>query len=746
MPLTQQAPSIAQVILDDALDMTLDYQIPTNLLGKIVVGMRVIVTLRGKEKCATVIDLSRSSPHQKLAVIQETLPEKLSSDLFQLAQWISSYYCCSIRKALRLLLPAALRKRMAAKTQYFVQPLKTKKELVQLTQLLYRKNPSQAKVLECLLTAKKGMLLTELLEKAQVSKSPVVSLIKQQTITMEELVIDRSPIENFRYFQTKPKTLNEEQNQTLHRILQDMDANAFHVHLIHGVTGSGKTEIYMQAIAHCLQQNGSAILLVPEVSLTTQTVERFRSRFRENIGIMHHRLSDGQRVDIWRNMAAGKIRLAIGARSAIFSPLQNLKLIIVDEEHDPSYKQSEEAPCYHARDVAIMRAKIENCCTVLGSATPSLESFSNAKSGKFTLHQVSTRATGANLPQVHILDMKREYEKKGGFTLFSQDLLDGIQQRLEKGEQTILFLNRRGYHSQLLCKKCGHIEACPHCDVKLTYHREQNALLCHQCGFCQSPPAKECSSCKSGSHIAFKGAGTEQVQRALNAIFPKANVMRMDADTTRHKGSTEILYKQFRSGKADILIGTQMITKGLHFPSVTLVGVLNADSALSIPDFRSSERTFHQLIQVAGRAGRGALPGEVLIQTHLSDHYVIQLATKEVFEDFFEKEMEIRKFFDYPPFSNMLKIIFSSPDEKKLEQEAKQFQKRLLEMLPSSFTLFPLIPCGVAKIKDQWRSKILIRGKPIAFVSKAIGQLLQSYPLHPKVKVLIDVDPLTTWN
>jgi len=497
----------------------------------------------------------------------------------------------------------------------------------------------------------------------------------------------------------------------------------------------------MQAMEHVLNLKKSVILLVPEIALTSQTIERLKARFQQKIAILHHRLSDGERFDTWHGIKNGKIQIAVGARSALFSPFSNLGLIIVDEEQESSYKQSEEMPCYNVRDVAIVRAKINNCPIVLGSATPCLESYHNALKGKYVLHKLSARATSAKLPKVTIVDMKRERDL-GNF-VFSDLLLTKIKEKFSLGEQIILFLNRRGAFTCLTCSDCSETIKCAHCDVSLTFHKGLNHLTCHLCGYTLSPVPTKCGC---GSDVLkFKGPGTEQIQRQIHAIFPEIRTLRMDADTTKHKGSHDKLFKQFRSGKADILIGTQMIAKGLHFPQVTLVGILNTDGALNIPDFRASEHVYQLLTQVAGRSGRGDLPGEVIVQTTQLDHPVIKHASKEDYESFFQEEIGIREIFAYPPFSHLTKIVFSSKDEQKLLIHAHTVHGQIIYKLPSNYTVYPITPCGYSKIKDKYRYQCLIKGNAPLHLAKILSDLIRPNQTS-HTRVLIDIDPNNTFS
>ena len=732
----------ASVILDQGLDRPLDYQ----AIDGTNVGYRVLVPVQNSLRKGTVVALKDTPSVPKVQSIKEVLSDKalITPDLFELATYMSKYYCTSFRKVLKALLPATIRKETQEKEQLFVRRLLSPKKILEQITSIREKHPSQAQVLDAIIKRPKGLLLTELLEESKTSRSPVMTLEKEGILKIEKLQIHRSPLENMEFFQTKPKVLSDEQSLALDKITKNF--KNFETHLIHGVTGSGKTEVYLQAIDKARSQGLGVILLVPEIALTTQTIERLKSRFTEKMGILHHRLSDGERFDIWHSIQSGEIQIVVGARSAIFSPFINLGLIIVDEEQESSYKQTDEQPCYHARDVAIMRGKFSSATVVLGSATPSLETYYNAKKGKFILSTLTKRAKNAHLPKVKIIDMKTEYAKSEGFTLFCSDLIDGIKDRLSKGEQTLLFLNRRGYHTFQMCAGCGESVKCPHCSTSLTFHKKTNHLACHLCSYMIAPPPTECPLCKETATLHFKGVGTEQVERTLHALFPDIRTLRMDADTTRHKGSHDTLFKQFRSGKADVLIGTQMIAKGLHFPSVTLVGVLNSDGALNLPDFRSAENVFQLITQVSGRSGRGELRGEVIVQTSLKGHPIFHHASKEDYETFYNEEIEARELFAFPPFSRLTKLTFSGKDERYVKENADKVYDALLKTLPSDYTLYPVIPCGYAKIKDNFRFKLLIKGNKPFLLSSSLMHLLEKSPLPRSVRLLIDVDPTSIFS
>ncbi|MGL5626239.1 MAG: replication restart helicase PriA [Candidatus Rhabdochlamydia sp.] len=734
--------SIVSVILDQAINMTLDYKICSKFAGHVYVGSRVKVPLQGSIRLATVIEIKQTSPAKKLREVIELLDTPiLPKDLVDLAKWMARYYCCPLRKVLQIILPPSIRKDAGAKQQLFIKPLLDKTKLKELCEKLRFTSHAQAEVVSILLQAPKGLLLSELMEKANVSRSPIETLIKKNVLSCSPITIDRSTLLEWEFFMTKPKPLNPEQTQALESIKQSLNANQFHTHLLHGVTGSGKTEVYLQAIQHALEQGKGIIFLVPEIALTSQTIERLRSRFLQKLAILHYRLSVGEKRDAWHNIAANITPITIGARSAVFSPTCQLGLIIVDEEHEGSYKQTEDSPRYHARDIAVMRAKLNQATIILGSATPSLESYQNTFSGKYHLNTLSKRADKATLPQVQIVDMGPQYQKNKGFTLFSEILIEKMKQKIARGEQVLLFLNRRGYHTSQLCLSCSYIISCPHCDISLTFHLKENQLSCHLCDFRLFPAPKSCPKCHAEGQLKFKGVGTELVERSLKALLPEARTLRIDKDTTRHKGSHELLLKQFRTGKADVLIGTQMIAKGLDFPLVTLVGVLMADSNLQIPDFRASETTFQLLTQVAGRSGRGALLGEVLIQTLLPEHAILSLAQQQNFEGFFAQEIQTRQLFCYPPFTRLAKLLFSGKRESQVVEYAERIRKDLKNKLIDTCEVLPLIASGHAKIKDMFRYQFLIKAKKLTFILPQLHQLQQ----HKEIKLSIDIDPLSTF-
>lgn len=737
----------ASVILDVAVDKLLDYGLTDDQASIAKRGMRVEVPVKGHLRTGYLYAIKDKPDFPKVQGIARLTGESelITEDLFELAIWMSKYYCVTLRETFQMMLPAVIRKDTSHKQQLFVMRGKTREELREYCEKIRNQSSPQAAVLDVMLQVKKGILLSELLEQTGGSRSPVNTLAKNGWLHVDIVRIDRSPLINEEYFQTKPKVLNSEQAQALASIQASLHGKRFATHLLYGVTGSGKTEVYLQAIDTALKLGYGTLMLVPEISLTTQTIERFRSRFEGKIAILHHRLSQGERFDEWHKIRRGDAQIVIGARSAVFSPIQRLGLIIVDEEHEHSYKQSESAPCYHARDIAVMRGKMTNSAVILGSATPCLESFHNAAKGKYILNTLNRRADAASIPAFTIIDMQKEYEKAKGYTNFSDQLLQGIKDRQQKGQQTILFLNRRGYHTTLLCQGCGQSVCCAHCAVSLTFHLGHNHLACHLCGYTISPPPSECPLCRKGQTMKFRGVGTEQIQKALHAIFPDIRTIRIDADSTKHKGSQQKLLRDFGAGKADLLIGTQMIAKGLHFPEVTLVGVLNGDAGLTIPDFRASETTFQLITQVAGRAGRGRSKGEVIVQTSSPTNSTIMLAASQDYEKFYQEEMNIREMFGYPPFSCLTKLTFSGPSEIETRQVAEKFRQYIAQSLPQEFAIHPVIPSGHAKIKDKFRFQLLLRGPGVYPMTQAI-QIARNQIILPKaVFLLIDVNPTSTF-
>ncbi|PZR72139.1 MAG: primosomal protein N', partial [Chthoniobacterales bacterium] len=557
-----------------------------------------------------------------------------------------------------------------------------------------------------------------------------------------EEAVARDPHGEEQFVASSNLVLNPEQATALRAVEEALAApGSARPILLHGVTGSGKTEIYLQAIRSALLRGKTAIVLVPEISLTPQTVERFKSRFAEAqdmVAVLHSHLSEGERHDEWHKIHAGRARIVVGARSAVFAPLENLGLIVVDEEHETSYKQ-EEAPRYHARDVAVVRAKMEECVVLLGTATPSLESYHNAIQKKYQLLNLTQRVDDCQMPLMRIVDLRLERRKQKVAAILSEKLRAAISARLEKREQTILFLNRRGFSTSLLCSNCGEARNCPNCSVALTFHRGVARLSCHLCGHTAAVP-KKCPACSQDALI-YSGFGTEKVEANVSQIFPEAVVRRMDADSMTRKDAYRDTLLAFRGGKIDILVGTQMIAKGLHFPNVTLVGIINADLALHMPDFRAGERTFQLLTQVAGRAGRGETPGEVFVQTYTPFSPSIQFARHHDFAGYFQQELEFRERCDFPPFKHAVLITVRSAHEARAKFSAETIARRLKEALPAEFILSAPSPAPLEKLQGQYRFHILMRGEAIMRLSRLVRETLDKLPLPEDVLASVDVDP-----
>src|SRR5437773_8688142 len=596
-----------RVIVDRAIRRELDYSVPESLAERLGVGSRVRVPFRETSALATVVALPEQTEAKGIRPIEAVIGETpvLSEHSLELAKWIGTYYCCPIETVMRSMLPQVIRRaEVGWKKQLFVRPgRKTDNDELE---KLRRRAPRQAELLDAISKLEAPVRAAELLRQTSFDNQTLRALVKRGLAELREEAIVRDPHSDEQFIATSNLELNAEQVLALKEIAQLLDSpESARPILLHGVTGSGKTEIYLQAIRAALERGRSAIVLVPEISLTPQTVERFKGRFAEAqdaVAVLHSHLSQGERHDEWHKIHSGRARIVIGARSAVFAPLKNLGLIVVDEEHETTYKQ-EEAPRYHARDVAVVRAKIEKCVVILGSATPSLESYHNATTGKYRLATLTQRVDEKRMPLMRIVDLRQERRKEKIAPILSEKLRAAIADRLEKREQTILFLNRRGFSTSLLCSNCGEARNCPNCSVALTFHRHVTRLSCHLCGHTAAVP-KKCPACGKDALI-YACFGTEKVELTVAFIFPKVTVLRMVGDFMTRKEAYRETLRNFRTGKIEILVGTQMIAKGLHFLNVTLVGIINADLALHLPDFRAGERTFQLLTQVAGRAGRG---------------------------------------------------------------------------------------------------------------------------------------------
>ena len=736
--------SVAKVLINLSLDRTFDYRIPAGLEGLVVPGAKVSVPF-GKGNAprpAFVISVSPGSDRKDLKEILSLSGERpmIPDNLLKLGEWIASYYCCTREQAVRVLLPGAVRNgKIRTRTVprcYLADPAAAAEYMGKAT----ARTKARAEILKQL-SVRGGQSPDALAAAAGAGKSAVKALVKLGLIRIEEEKVLRDPLRGVKVEPTKPLEPTPDQAAALKTIREMSDrADAPGTLLLHGITCSGKTEVYLQAIGHILERGRDAIVLVPEISLTPQTVSRFRGRFGDKVSVLHSGLTDGERYDEWMKVYNGDVRIAVGARSALFAPFRNLGLIIVDEEHENSYKQSE-APRYNARDVAVMRGKLEKALVILGSATPSLESWHNAESGKYALASMRTRSNPEiHLPAVRIVNMQMEKNEEDKTPFFSKLLVQAVRKRLADGDQTILFLNKRGFARQMICEVCGFVAACPDCGVPYTYHRKTATLSCHLCG-AALPAPENCPDCASPK-IRYQGAGTERIEFQARALFPEAHIARMDSDTMTNPAQYEQVLSDFRRKKTDILIGTQMIAKGLDFPNVTLVGILNADMGLFLPDFRAQERTFQLLAQVAGRAGRGFSGGEVLIQTFNPFNPAIEHAANHDFIAFAQEEMEVRRELEYPPFTRLSVLHFEGQDAAEVQAAAEDLTRRLSGEAPE-VEISPPSPAPVERIKGKYRFMSVARGKNQARFRSVLRAAVMSWRKKNRtVDFQADVDAL----
>lgn len=580
-----------------------------------------------------------------------------------------------------------------------------RQELKQVRQNLSPRKKQQKKIVEFFIQRGSAIRLSDLLTKLGTTRSTVKACVDQKWLKWEDRIELRDPYRDQSFSPTTPLPLTDEQQEAFEIILEPIREERYESLLLHGVTGSGKTEIYLQAIDHILQKGKEAIVLVPEISLTPQMVRRFKERLGSKVAVLHSGLSSGERFDEWQRIRNGESPVVIGARSAIFAPLRKIGLIIIDEEHESSYKQ-EENPKYHARTIAKWRAQKHQAVLILGSATPAVESYYLARTGYYRWIPLRERVNQLPYPSIHVVDMREEMQS-GNRSIFSQTLSEHLLQCVERGEQAVLFLNRRGFSTFVMCRECGEALQCPSCDISLTYHQSNHMMRCHYCGYAEPLPT-DCPFCGS-THIRHFGIGTQRVEEELHRHFPDLRVIRMDVDTTRRKGSHQRLLSLFAEGKADVLLGTQMIAKGLDFPKVTLVGVITADTVLHLPDFRAAERTFQLLTQVSGRAGRHDQPGNVVIQTYHADHYSIQLAANYKIASFYRHELLLRKKHVYPPFCGLFHLLLTHPNRDQLFQIGQKFAAQLRANLPSHCQLLGPVPAIIPRIKNRYRLQMIIK-------------------------------------
>lgn len=747
-----------------------DYRVPEQLRGKLQSGQRVMVPLgRGNRPVVGYcvgLESKRvgSRPLKEVASILDDHP-LLSPAMLRLTAWMSEYYLCPYGQVLSSVIPSGVKAQAGTREMTFLSvppPI-----AAQLAASSLKLPPKQMEALRILAEAPRPLSPPELAAAAKCGLGPIAQLRKQKLVQAEVRRIQQMDLDEAPAVREEHLVLNPDQQLALDHILAALTEPRHETILLHGVTGSGKTEVYIRAIDEVIRFGRQAIVLVPEISLTPQTRSRFRARFA-GVAVLHSHLGDAERHWHWQRIARGEVQVVVGARSAVFAPMRNLGLIVIDEEHDGSFKQNE-SPRYHARDVALQRARMEKVPLVLGSATPSLETWLAAQEGRVRLVDMPRRVSDRPLPDVATIDLRTEFQNKRSRGAVSRQLHLAMEQALQEDGQVILLLNRRGFSTHIQCPSCGYVAKCPNCDLSLTHHREGEKVICHQCDFQDYAPAK-CPDCRFDG-IRYAGFGTQKLEAEIKARFPHMPVLRMDSDTMQKPGSHEAALEKFRSGEVKILLGTQMIAKGLDFPNVTLVGVINADTALHLPDFRAAERTFQLVTQVAGRTGRGDKGGRVLVQTYAPEHPAIIAALKHDYQLFAAAELPIRREHGYPPSTGMIRLIIRGDDEKTTESFAESAAEKLraaiddnsravIEQVPTEKTtlnpqatlpppqppapprLLGPAPCPMAKLRGKYRFHVLMTSSVPDALRKMVGEVTSGFAPPEGVQWVVDVDPL----
>ena len=741
---------IAEVIIDSRakkLNRKFDYKIPEKLEDIITIGSRVLVPFANFKTLEQgyVIKIKQNTEFEVKEIAG--LEENLSEEKIKLARWMARKYFCNVSECIKLMLTPGtkskdIEKRLQDKKINFVY-MGVSENDIDINSL---RGEKQKKAIEFIMK-NQGLTIPEIMNFSGVSRETINSLVKKGYIEIKQEKVDRNPLSLKKSNENKKLKLTEEQELALEKVENSIEEKKFEEFLLYGVTGSGKTEVYMQLIEKVIKNGKSAILLVPEISLTPQMLDRFIGRFgKDKIAVLHSKLSIGERHDEWIRIKEEKSKIVIGARSAIFAPVKNLGIIIIDEEHDSSYK-SESSPRYNAKEIAEKICKENNIPLILGSATPDINTFyrtnlENKDDRRITLLKLTKRANNSSLPKVKIVDLKKELAI-GNKTMFSTLLHKLIEENLKNKHQTILFLNRRGYSTFIMCRECGYTMKCPNCNISLTYHSFQNKLKCHYCGH-EENPVKICPNCGS-TKIRYFGTGTQKIEEEVKKEFPEASIIRMDVDTVSKKNSHEEILNKFKKENIDILIGTQMVVKGHHFPNVTLVGVIEADSSLNIDDFRANERTFQILTQVAGRAGREQLPGKVVVQTYNPNSFAIELSKGQNYDLFYKTEIELRKQLNYPPFCDIIVVGFSGRDNNEISKLSTYVYKLLKTNLENyNIKVFMPMPAPIDKIKNRYRWRIVAKGKVTSEVNIVINKCLQKVynsGISKNTNIIIDVNP-----
>jgi primosomal protein N' (replication factor Y) len=743
-----QAGRIASVALNLALDRTFDYLVPEPLRGQVVVGGRVRVPFRKRGNvlgyCVELKESSELLESELRSVASSQDREPVFTPLMlKLARWMADYYRCSLGEALHAALPAAVRSGARRRRTCMARLAVPCEEAEGLADEIFDRSPAQSKLLRGLVLAGGEAAVAELTRSAGASRASLKALEKRGFVQTETRLVEQDdPLTGVKAPPQEPPLLTAEQRRAYDDIVGRVRKGGFDVVLLQGITSSGKTEVYLQCIAELVKLGRQAIVLVPEISLTPQMVRHFSSRFRR-LAVLHSRLTEAERRRQWHAIRNGEADVVVGVRSAIFAPVPALGLLVIDEEHENSFKQ-ESTPRYHARDAGIMRAQLDGALVVLGSATPSLESYHNALVGKYTRLLLTRRIGGHPLPPVEIVDMREEWAGRGRPRVISRRLEACMRESFARGEQVILFMNRRGFAPFIHCPRCGYVLKCPRCDITLNYHQRINAVACHYCGLERRPPA-ECPECGL-EKIRFSGTGTERIEAAVRDLFPDQPAIRMDSDTTRARRAHEEKLTAFREGRASVLVGTQMIAKGLDFPSVTTVGVVNADVALHLPDFRSRERTFQLLAQVAGRTGRGPAGGRVIVQSFMPEDPAIQAASRHDYEAFAGQELPHRRRLRYPPFGRMARIICRAREPARMERYTQELgaalRKLCRDAADGSHVLGPA-PAPVSQVKGRHRYHLMLKCPDARAVRQVLTQAAGLLKGPSGVKVIVDVDPVS---
>ncbi len=724
----------AEVIINSEaleIDRPFTYKVPEEFNNEIKIGQIVKVPFGKGNKTSEGFILNLKNDDnikfktKNIAAILVKDPV-IDEDDINLIEFLREKTLCKYIDAFRLLIPVGIMKGAKAKKKVIVLKNEYFSNI---------KNPDgYKKIVEFFKTNSGKYTKSELINEHSISQYKLNKLIENEVLSIEEESVFRY---NDRvYNKDSAKTLTIEQENIIREYINSDDK----MFLLKGVTGSGKTEVYMKLVERVLLEEKSAIILVPEIALTPQMIERFKGRFGVNVALFHSKLSDGERFDEWFRVKEGKSKVIVGARSAIFLPAKNLGLIIIDEEHENTYK-SEQNPKYQTKEVAEYLSELKGCKVILGSATPSIETYYRALTGEMKLLELNSRVDNKSMPPMKVIDMRNEL-KGGNKSLFSRELFIAIQERLKRKEQIILFLNRRGFSTFVSCRSCGYVFKCDECDISMTYHKN-GLLICHYCGKTKREP-RECPKCHS-KYVKFFGAGTQRVEEEVKKYFNNAGILRMDVDTTRDKHSYERIYNTFKNGEADILIGTQMVSKGLDFKNVTLVGILAADMSINIPDYRAAERTFQIITQVAGRAGRGDKQGEVLIQTYTPQHYSLQYAVNYDYEGFYEKEFTVRAMMKYPPFGKLLLINGTSKKEELLKNFMHKITMMIKPLVENCLDIEILgpIPCMISKLKENYRWQIVIKGEFDSYFSKNIKEILydENKNVYNDIRISMDINP-----